>query len=188
MNDTTSSITAIGETPITNSDLTIFKNPIGEATHLTVKHHDELVVDSDIDKTTSLDSSGNWVPSKDFVSLYSVGNFYKDQKPGYPGVSIIGGHISWNGVPSTFYGLVKVDVNDIITIKYSSGDIVTFEITLIVKIDKTEATDLSTALGKDIWTPDTQDSVIRLFTCDPNTDWNGAHYAGNLVIFGERIT
>ena len=145
------------------------------------------LVDAPMTTTTALDSDGTYAPPADSASWYAVGEFYANQKPGAPGVSIIGGHISYNGEPGTFYNLTRAEPGDVIQVTYDSGDLAEFAVTKVVAVRKIDATDITNALGEEIWNPGADGSVIRLITCDPATPFASGHYDGNLVVFGDRI-
>jgi hypothetical protein len=179
-------VTASGERAATLDVPVITAVPVGDPVHITVRRGSQVFVDVAMTKTTSLLPDGTYEPPIDKASWYAVGSYYADKKPGKNGVSIVGGHISYNGVPGTFYGLLDVRVGDDIIIDYDSGDKVQFKVTQILNVDKSVATDITTPLGKEIWAPQTDTNVIRLFTCDPGTAFIAGHYVGNIVVFGSE--
>lgn len=183
----TAPIIAVGSLPEKSDAPVVIEFPLGEPVHITVSNSTDTLVDVAVTKTTELLSDGTYEPPIDKASWYAVGAYYADKKPGRPGVSIVGGHISYNGMPGTFYGLLRVVVGDMIVVDYNSGDVVKFIVTKIETPDKSVATDISNPVGKEIWAPPGNASVIRLFTCDPYTNFSAGHYAGNIVVFGERL-
>lgn len=98
-------------------------------------------------------------------------------QPGRRGTSVLVGHVTWNGVPDTFYNLPQVTPGDKILVRYSSGDQVAF----IATGSRGESKD---AVPKDrsIWDP-TSGPSLRLITCDPKTPMRGGHFEGNWVVW-----
>lgn len=102
-------------------------------------------------------------------------------RPGFPGSSIVVGHVSWNGVPDVFWNLPRVRPGDRVTVDYSSGDRVRFVVTRSAALSKK-------AVPQDhsIWQPGARQPEIRLITCDPATPVVGGHFVGNWVVWGAR--
>lgn len=98
--------------------------------------------------------------------------------PGYKGAAILAGHVTYGGVPDTFYNLTQVVPGDKIIIRYSSGDQVTFVAT------KSAGKPKST-LSKDgtVWASGSPTPVLRLITCDPKTPIKNGHFEGNWVVW-----
>ncbi|WP_146202452.1 class F sortase [Branchiibius hedensis] len=98
--------------------------------------------------------------------------------PGYRGAAILAGHVTYGGVPDTFYNLPEVVPGDKIIVRYSSGDQVTFVAT------KSAAKPKST-LSKDgtVWDSGSPTPVLRLITCDPKTPIKNGHFEGNWVVW-----
>ncbi|MFC6712706.1 class F sortase [Branchiibius cervicis] len=98
--------------------------------------------------------------------------------PGYQGAAILAGHVTYGGVPDTFYNLPEVVPGNKIIVRYSSGDQVTFVTT------KSAAKPKST-LSKDgsVWDNASPTPVLRLITCDPKTPIKDGHFEGNWVVW-----
>lgn len=98
--------------------------------------------------------------------------------PGKKGASILVGHVSWNGVPDTFYNLSQVRSGDRIIVSYSSGDEVSFTANRSQGMSKA-------AVPKDtsIWAAGSPSPVLRLITCDRTTPIRGGHFEGNWVVW-----
>ena len=126
---------------------------------------------------TGLDPDGLLVPPHKLVAWYNEPGW---PSPGYPGASVLAGHIN-----DTFLGLPKARVGDRIDVLYSTGDKVTFIITDIVSVSKR---DLPTAT---IWSHPTQ-PVLRLITCDPGSSLlprgdKFGYYANNIVVYADKL-
>lgn len=98
--------------------------------------------------------------------------------PGKRGASILVGHVTFNGVPDTFYRLPSARPSDRIIVRYTSGDQVAFRVTR--SAGKSKA-----AVPKDgtIWDATSPTPVLRLITCDPRTPVKGGHFEGNWVVW-----
>ncbi|KYH46269.1 hypothetical protein AZH51_11695 [Branchiibius sp. NY16-3462-2] len=98
--------------------------------------------------------------------------------PGYRGASILAGHVTYGGIPDSFYNLPQVVPGDKIIVRYSSGDQVTFVAT------KSAGKPKST-LSKDgtVWDSGSATPVLRLITCDPKTPIKNGHFEGNWVVW-----
>ncbi|MBC7943591.1 class F sortase [Candidatus Saccharibacteria bacterium] len=112
---------------------------------------------------------------------------WSKRKPGFPGPSVVAGHISHRSQPDVFYNLPRVRPGDVVNVKYTSGDKVSFRVARSEAVRKDLATDLSSDVAQSIWRPSGTQSVIRLFTCDPETTFVGSHYLGNWVVWGDKI-
>jgi len=99
-------------------------------------------------------------------------------KPGYPGASILVGHITHQSQPDVFWNLPRVRPGDRVTVSYSSGDTTSFR---VVK----SAAKSKDAVPKDgtIWDYDNPAPLLRLLTCDPTTSFVDQHYTGNWVVW-----
>lgn len=125
----------------------------------------------------------NLQPDQDLVPpLSSVAWFYQKvwPKPGFPGPSVLVGHIIQQGKHGVFWNLQSVLRGDTIQITYSSGDIVTFTVT---EVDHTQKVDLPSAK---IWNP-TKVPELRLVTCDPDTTFKDGHFAGNILVYADQL-
>lgn len=97
------------------------------------------------------------------------------------------GHISHRSQPDVFYNLPRVRPGDVVTVSYTSGDKVSFRVNRSEAVMKSVATDIRTEVAKSIWQPAGNQSVIRLFTCDPDTTFVDSHYLGNWVVWGDKL-
>lgn len=141
------------------------------------------------------DSSGTTIVNASLQAAYldsrsvlapppGIAGWYAERgwvQPGRPGTSVLVGHVSWNGVPDTFYNLPKVSAGDKVIVRYSSGDQVQFVITASRGESKT-------AVPKDnsIWGA-TSGPSLRLITCDPRTPMRGGHFEGNWVVWAQPV-
>jgi hypothetical protein len=140
------------------------------------------------------DSRGNLVtrlglpvlePPSDTVGWYHEQGAWP--KPGFPGPSVLVAHISHQGEPGPFFALAKikgvqsgVQKGDQVTVTYTSGDKVSFIITLVDRPEKVELP------GGKIWNK-TQKPVLRLITCDPTTPFVNGHYLGNVLVYADQL-
>jgi hypothetical protein len=99
-------------------------------------------------------------------------------RPGFPGSSVLVGHVSWNGTPDVFWELPRVRPGDHVVVGYSSGDRVRFTVTR-------SAGESKQAVPRDrsIWQADATEPELRLITCDPATPVVGGHFEGNWVVW-----
>jgi sortase (surface protein transpeptidase) len=112
-------------------------------------------------------------PPVDTVGWYKEGRW--QAKPGYPGPSVLVAHISYHGKPGPFWLLPEVRKGDQIMVTYSSGDKVTFVVTGVEHTEK-----IALPVDK-IWIA-SNDPVLWLVTCDPDTPFRNGHYAGNVLV------
>ena len=139
-----------------------------------------------------LNDQGYLIPDFNRAGLYSTGG-WSERKPGFPGPAIIAAHVNQldvngNVIDDHFAQLHTMQAGDTITVEYSSGDRVTFTVHQSQAVDKATATNVDDPVAKSIWEPDTNDSVMRLFTCDEDTPWVEGHYTGNWVVWAENPT
>jgi hypothetical protein len=123
-----------------------------------------------------LDDAGILAPPAGVVGWYDEKGW---PKPGYPGASILAGHINTraNG-PDTFAELPKVRPGALIRVTYSSGDEVDFVATRSAAVPKK-----ATPKDDTIWDAGNPRPLLRLITCDPTTPVKGGHYVGNWVVW-----
>lgn len=139
-------------------------------------------------------------PNLELVPVFGTAGWYAEadwsrSKPGFPGPSILVGHISnLTGAPDVFGRLPEVRPGDVVLVRYDSGDEVSFLVSRSEPVNKDDAVDVpdengvsGTQIAKDIWMPEGDQPVLRIVTCDPSTDFVGSHYLGNWVVFGEII-
>lgn len=162
---------AVGDT--SNSE-----TPSGEPTRVQIESDGRSVVDTSLEATT-LDAEKVLAPDFGTAGWYAEPGW---PKPGYSGASILVGHINHGGEPDVFWNLPEVEIGDIVTVSYGSGDQVQFEIT------KSEAASKAGVPQDDsIWDHDNPEPVLRLITCDPETPLNEGHYEGNWVVWADKI-
>jgi len=133
--------------------------------------------------------SNDWLkPDRRGVAGWYAQDGWSDHKPGFPGPSVIVGHVSWNGAPDVFINLKEVQVGDIITVSYSSGDAIMFEVKESDKRPKNLAVDTSTDFGKRTWTmQDSQATYLTVFTCDDDSTFTDGSYEGNWYVYAELV-
>ncbi|MBC7868770.1 class F sortase [Candidatus Saccharibacteria bacterium] len=160
--------------------------PKGEPAQVVVATTDgKRLVDTSLVPTVR-NAEEELVPPFGKAGWYAEAGWSK-RKPGFPGPSVVAGHISHRSQPDVFYNLPRVRPGDVVSIKYTSGDKVSFRVTRAEAVRKDLATDLSGDVAQSIWQPSGNQSVIRLFTCDPETTFVGSHYLGNWVVWANKI-
>lgn len=111
-----------------------------------------------------------------------VAGWYDEEgwpKPGFPGASILAGHINTRKTgPDTFALLPQVRPGATVTVTYSSGDEVEFVATRSRAVPKKQ-----TPKDDSIWDAGNPRPLLRLITCDPTTPVKGGHYVGNWVVW-----
>lgn len=101
--------------------------------------------------------------------------------PGKTGISVIAGHVTWNGKPDVFVKLDKVNVGDQLTVGFADGSTKAFKVTREKSVDKV-------ALQKDqtVWGNSTK-PVLALITCDSASRVEGVHHVNNYVVWAEPV-
>lgn len=99
-------------------------------------------------------------------------------RPGFPGSSVLVGHVSWNGTPDVFWELPRARPGDHVVVRYSSGDRVRFTVTRSAGLSKE-----AVPHDRSIWQADAREPELRLITCDPATPVVGGHFEGNWVVW-----
>lgn len=116
-----------------------------------------------------LNSQGQIYPPKRTTMWYSG-----SPEPGAKGVSVIAGHISYDG-PDNFYNLVKVKQGAAVTVRCDGGKTVSFKVQRIASTLKTKLqTDQS------VWGPSST-PMVALITCDPRSPIVNGHHLNNFV-------
>lgn len=98
--------------------------------------------------------------------------------PGQPGISVIAGHVTWNGNPDVFEKLEKMKVGDKFTISYADGTKKTFVANREKSVDKTQLQSDQTVWGT------SKTPVVALITCDALSPVQGVHHTNNFVVWG----
>ncbi|NYF98805.1 sortase domain-containing protein [Janibacter cremeus] len=151
-------------------------NPAGNPTRVQVTSGGRSIVDATL-QATKLDSENVLAPPFGTAGWYAEPGW---PKPGFQGASILVGHINHGSNPDVFWNLPQVDIGDVVTVTYSSGEQTEFTIT------KSEpATKDGVPQDDSIWDYDNPDPVLRLITCDPQTSFSNGHYDGNWVVWAD---
>jgi len=123
-----------------------------------------------------LDDNGILAPPAGVAGWYDEKGW---PKPGYPGASILAGHINTRATgPDTFAELPEVKPGARVRVTYSSGDEVDFVVTRSAAVPKKV-----TPRDDTIWDAGNPRPLLRLITCDPTTPVKGGHYVGNWVVW-----
>lgn len=154
-------------------------NPAGNPTRVQVTSGGRSIVDATLQATT-LDSENVLAPPFGTAGWYAEPGW---PKPGFQGASILVGHINHGSNPDVFWNLPRVEVGDVVTVTYSSGEQVKFEITRSEPASKE-----GVPQDDSIWDYDNPDPVLRLITCDPQTSFSNGHYDGNWVVWAKQMT
>ncbi len=154
----------------------ISARPKGKPKRVTVTAPgDTLLVDAPL-VATGLDDKGVLAPPPGVAGWYDEEGW---PKPGYPGASILAGHINTRATgPDTFAKLPKVRPGARVRVTYSSGEAADFVVTRSEAVSKKQ-------VPKDdsIWDAGNPRPLLRLITCDPTTPVKGGHYVGNWVVW-----
>lgn len=109
-----------------------------------------------------------------------VGWFTGAHTPGSPGVSVLAGHVTWNGNPSAFFKLGKLERADTITIKRKDGSRATFEVTRMATFPKDE---FPTA---EVYKPASEPELV-LITCGGEFDADKRYYDSNVIVWAKLV-
>jgi hypothetical protein len=156
--------------------VTISARPQGKPKRVTVTTPgDAVLVDAPL-VATGLDDKGVLAPPAGVAGWYNEKGW---PKPGYPGASILAGHINTRATgPDTFAKLPTVRPGARVRVIYSSGEATDFVVTRSEAVSKKQ-------VPKDdsIWDAGNPRPLLRLITCDPTTPVKGGHYVGNWVVW-----
>lgn len=96
--------------------------------------------------------------------------------PGQPGISVIAGHVTYNG-PDVFYRLDRLAIGDTVTVAYGNGSSKAFKVYAEEAINKK-------TLQSDprVWGSSTT-PVLALITCDAASRLIGNHHVDNYVVW-----
>lgn len=156
----------------------VSSTPAGDPTRVQVTSGGRSIVDASL-QPTMLDSDNVLAPPFGTAGWYAEPGW---PKPGYEGASILVGHINHGSNPDVFWNLPRVELGDIVTVTYSSGEQVKFSITRSEPASKE-----GVPQDDSIWDHDNPEPVLRLITCDPGTPLSGGHYEGNWVVWADRM-
>ena len=101
--------------------------------------------------------------------------------PGKTGISVIAGHVTWDGNPDVFEKLGDVKVGDTIVIGYADGSRKTFKAKREKSVNKDELQHDQTVWGTSS-TP-----VLALITCDAASPVKGVHHTNNYVVWAAPV-
>ena len=180
---TTPSVSSAPVTPSPTTSATpteppvrITARPQGKPKRVTVTAPgDTVLVDAPL-VATGLDDKGVLAPPAGVAGWYDEKGW---PKPGYPGASILAGHINTRATgPDTFAKLPRVRPGARVRVIYSSGEGTDFVVTRSEAVSKKQ-------VPKDdsIWDAGNPRPLLRLITCDPTTPVKGGHYVGNWVVW-----
>lgn len=163
--------------PASEPPVRVTDRPQGKPKKVTVTASagDTVLVDAPL-VATGLDAKGVLAPPPGVAGWYDEKGW---PKPGYPGASILAGHINTRATgPDTFAELPKVRPGARVRVTYSSGDAADFVVTRSAALSKKQ-------VPKDdsIWDAGNPRPLLRLITCDPTTPVKGGHYVGNWVVW-----
>ena len=172
------SATSSSSASSTSDGRVVSGNPAGSPTRVQVSSSGRMIIDASL-QPTMLDADKVLAPPFGTAGWYAEPGW---PKPGFAGASILVGHINHGSNPDVFWNLPQVNLGDIITVSYSSGEQVKFLIT------RSEAASKKGVPQDDsIWDYDNPNPVLRLITCDPQTTLNAGHYSGNWVVWADRM-
>lgn len=155
------------------------KAPQGSPSHVSVRSASGVEqVDTSL-RPAYLDKEDFLVPSPGSAGWYAEPGW---PKPGYPGTSILAGHISWSKQPDVFWNLPRVRPGDVVVVTYTSGQKVRFQVTRSSPERKT-----SVPHDRSIWDAGNPKPLLRLITCDPDTSFVNHHYLGNWVVWARPL-
>lgn len=174
---TSSRASSAASTSSSTADV-VQSNPAGSPTRVQVTSGGRSIVDATL-QATLLDSENVLAPPFGTAGWYAEPGW---PKPGFDGASILVGHINHGSNPDVFWNLPRVDIGDVVTVSYSSGEQVKFEITR-----SEPATKQGVPQDDSIWDYDNPDPVLRLITCDPQTSFSNGHYDGNWVVWAKQM-
>lgn len=120
-----------------------------------------------------LTSEGTISPAPGVTQWYN-----KTVSPGQPGISVIAGHVTFDGKDDVFAKLDKVKVGDAFTITYADGTKKTFKANREKSVDKEQLRTDQTVWG------DSKKPVVALITCDAASPVKGVHHTNNFVVWG----
>jgi LPXTG-site transpeptidase (sortase) family protein len=115
------------------------------------------------------------------TNIHLAGWYVKSEKPGDPGLSIIGGHISGAFNDGIFIRLSTMKVGDIFSIEYGDMSTRSFKVKQVRAVSLEEA---NTALF------DHDESLVaqlNLITCDGPYDAKKQTYSDRVIVVSERI-
>ena len=128
---------------------------------------EDLELDSDGVMTTPQD------PDK-------AGWFTPSPAPGVPGVSVIAGHVTWNGDRSVFFALGDLRKGDRVEVKREDGVTAIFEVTKLGEFPKDE-------FPTEAVYQRTDHPALRLITCGGAYDAESHNYLSNVIVWAKMV-
>ena len=122
-----------------------------------------------------LNSEGQIVPPADTVQWYTG-----SPAPGDPGVAVVAGHVT-NPDPDVFHRLPSLRVGDPVAVVDASGRRRTFRVYRTRQVDKETLTTDPSVWGH------TDQRVLALITCDPESSVQAQHLTGNFVAWAGLV-
>lgn len=122
-----------------------------------------------------LNSEGQIVPPADTVQWYTG-----SPAPGDPGIAVIAGHVT-NPDPDVFHRLPSLRVGDPVAVVDASGRRRTFRVYRTRQVDKKTLTTDPSVWGH------TDQRVLALITCDPESSVQAQHLTGNFVAWAGLV-
>ncbi|WP_431843348.1 class F sortase [Calidifontibacter indicus] len=122
-----------------------------------------------------LNSEGQIVPPADTVQWYTG-----SPAPGDPGVAVVAGHVT-NPDPDVFHRLPSLRVGDPVAVVDASGRRRTFRVYRTRQVDKQTLTTDPSVWGH------TDQRVLALITCDPESSVQAQHLTGNFVAWAGLV-
>lgn len=120
-------------------------------------------------------------PSGEISPPPGVTQWYdKTVTPGRPGISVIAGHVTYNG-PDVFAKLEEVKVGDKVTVGYADGSSKEFVVTREKSVDKN-----ALRTDQSVW-GESATPVLALITCDDKSKLVGAHHTHNFVVWTKPV-
>lgn len=127
-----------------------------------------------------LDADGILAPPHGVAGWYNEPGW---AKPGWPGASIIAGHVRGGGSPDVFWNIPQARPGDIVTVSYDSGQRTVFRVTRSQAMHKRDV-----PRDDSIWDHASATPKLALITCDPATPTRSdGHLEGNWVLWAEPV-
>lgn len=96
--------------------------------------------------------------------------------PGAKGPAVIVGHVTWNGTPSVFFKLARLEAGDAIAVKRADGTTAKFTVDRVAQYAKDHFPTVEVYRNLD-------HAGLRLITCGGNYSKEDRHYADNVVVY-----
>ena len=136
------------------------------------------LIDAPIDGPSYTQADGNLEPRSLMAVSWDGDTGWVE--PGYPGTSILVGHVDTKTGPNVFTNISEIQPGDKITIRYSGGKSVCFGSTGYKQEPKG-----SLKHDTAVYTPSNV-PLLRLITCDNTTPFKNGHYEGNWAVLANQ--